>query len=212
MLPISSEVDMDIFGERKFVEIPGDRTHELPPLLVRSTPVKSMDKMMQMAGNILVSEDLLSSMPALDPKLAMEFERRRMDMALNLVDQYQNFMHSWAWGDSILAWIRHCENAFELRPDLRPLLRADVWPHAGRKSFVILLEDKAKEVPVNLEGAVGLRLTFRQPPPIGYFSDQFLFYLNGSLAQSAFQTWAGLSGGPVSDLPPERFHFDVVTM
>ncbi len=203
---------MDILGERKFVEIPGDRTHELPPLLVRSTPVKSMDKMMHMASDILLTEDLISSMPLLDPKLEMEFERRRMDMALNLVDQYQHFMQSWAWGDSILEWIRHCENAFELRSDLRPLLRADVWPHAGRKSFVILLEDKAKEVPVNLEGAVGMRLTFRQPPPIGYFSDQFLFYLNGSLAQSAFQTWAGMSGDPVSDLPPERFRFDVVTM
>jgi hypothetical protein len=205
---------MDIVGERKFVEIPGDRTHELPPLLVRSTPVKRLDKMMHMAEDIISSEEVLSTLPVLDPKLELEFERRRMDLALNLVDQYQTFMHTWAWGDSILEWIRHCESAFETRPDLRPLLKADVWPHAGRKSFVVLLEDK--HVPtadkINLEGAVGLRLTFRQPPPISCFSDQFLFYLNGSLAQSAFQTWSGMNPDPISDLPPERFHFDVVTM
>lgn len=203
---------MEIFGERKFVEIPGDRTHELPPLLVRSTPVKRLDKMMHMANGILLSEDLIAGMPVLDPKLVLEFERRRIDMALNLVDRYQSFMHAWAWGDSILEWIRQCETTFEMRSDLRPLLRADVWPHAGRKSFVVLLEDKAKQPPVNLEGAVGLRLTFRQPPPIGCFSDQFLFYLNGTLAKSAFETWAGMSQDAICDLPPERFHFDVVTM
>ena len=207
---------MDILGERKFVEIPGDRKHELPPLLVRSTPVKRLDRMMHMASDILLSEDVLASMPLLDPRLKLEFERRRMDLALNLVDQYQTFMHSWAWGDSILEWIRQCETTFETRADLRPLLKADVWPHASRKSFVVLHEDKTKDFPlkiaINLEGAVGLRLTFRQPPPISCFSDQFLFYLNNSLAQSAFHTWAGMNPDPVSDLPPERFHFDVVTM
>ncbi|MBZ2183421.1 MAG: hypothetical protein K7J46_01835 [Bryobacter sp.] len=203
---------MDILGERKFVEIPGNRTHELPPLLVRSTPVKRLDKMVSMAEDILSSEDLLSTLPLLDPRIELEFERRRMDLALNLVDQYQTFMHTWAWGDSILEWIKQCETTFESRPDLRPLLKADVWPHAGRKSFVVLLEDKARHLTINPEGALGLRLTFRQPPPISCFSDQFLFYLNGSLAQSAFRTWAGMNPDPVSDLPPERFRFDVVTM
>jgi hypothetical protein len=207
---------MDILGERKFVEVPGDRTHELPPLLVRSTPVKSLDKLVHMAEDIIASEDVLSTLPVLDPKLELEFERRRMDLALNLIDQYQTFMHAWAWGDSILEWIRQCETTFETRSDLRPLLKADVWPHAGRKSFVVLLEDKARTCNtaenINFEGAVGLRLTFRQPPPINCFSDQFLFYLNGSLAQSAFHTWAGMNPDPVSDLPPERFRFDVVTM
>ncbi|MFN7545221.1 MAG: hypothetical protein ACK5TN_20785, partial [Acidobacteriota bacterium] len=156
---------MDILGERKFVEIPGDRTHELPPLLVRSTPVKRLDKMVSMAEDILSSEDLLSTLPLLDPRIELEFERRRMDLALNLVDQYQTFMHTWAWGDSILEWIKQCETTFESRPDLRPLLKADVWPHAGRKSFVVLLEDKARDLTINPEGALGLRLTFRQPPP-----------------------------------------------
>jgi hypothetical protein len=215
-----SEVLMEILGERKFVEIPGDRTHELPPLLVRSTPVKRLDRMMDMASDILQTEDLMSSLPpnlsGPDARLELELERRRMDLALNLVDQYQTFMHIWAWGDSILEWIRQCETTFETRPDLRPLLKADVWPHAGRRSFVVLLEDKARKITdaekIDPENAVGLRLTFRQPPPLGCFSDQFLFYLNGSLARSAFHTWSAMSSGPVSDLPPERFRFDVVTM
>ncbi|MDX2268262.1 MAG: hypothetical protein NW208_09155 [Bryobacter sp.] len=207
---------MEILGERKFVEIPGDRTHELPPLLVRSTPTRRMEKMMSMAGEVLEAGDVLQHPAIPDPALELDYERRRMDLALNLVDQYLHFQHYWAWGDSILEWIRQCEMTFETRPDLRPLLRADLWPHAGRKSFVTLLEDKAKRIPsvegVPLESAVGLRLTFRHFPPLGCFSDQSLMYLNGSLAQSAFATWAKMSGDPVNDLPPERFHFDVVTM
>lgn len=207
---------MDILGERKFVEIPGDRTHELPPLLVRSSPVKRLDKMMHMAKDILDSEDMLSSPPVIDPNLELQLERRRMDLALNLVDQYLTFTHVWAWGDSILEWIRQCETTFETRSDLRPLLKSDVWPRAGRKSFVVLLEDKSRQTHyadgIDLEGAVGLRLTFRQPPPLTCFSDQFLFYLNGSLATSAFSKWSQMSVEPAADFPPERFHFDVVTM
>ena len=87
------------------------------------------------------------------------------------------------------------------------------WPHAGRSSFVTLLADKAVETDgVALEKAVGLRLAFRQRPPIQIFSDQFLFYLNGTLASTAYQTWAHLSPDPVSSLPPERFSFQVVSM
>jgi hypothetical protein len=88
-----------------------------------------------------------------------------------------------------------------------------VWPHAGRSSFVLLLEDKAVSTGgVALEKAVGMRLTFRHPPPLKCFSDQFLIYLNSPVANSAYQTWAGMSRSPVSSLPPERFHFDVVNM
>lgn len=175
-----------------------------------------MEKMMTMASEVLEAGDMIHHPPIPDPALELDYERRRMDLALNLVDQYLTFQHQWAWGDSILEWIRQCEMTFEMRSDLRPLLKADLWPHAGRASFVTLLEDKAKGIPstegVPLEGSVGLRLTFRQPPPLACFSDQFLFYLNGTLAKSAFETWSHLSTGPVSDLPPERFHFDVVTM
>src|SRR3712207_8799655 len=45
-------------------------------------------------------------------------------------------------------------------------------------SFVDLLEDKkVGQDGVDIEKAVGLRLTFRQPPSIEHFSDQFLFFL-----------------------------------
>jgi len=96
---------------------------------------------------------------------------------------------------------------------LRNLLHPNVWPHAGRSSFVTLLTDKAVAIrDVKIENAVGLRLTFRQPPPITVFSDQFLFYLNSSVTSTAYQTWAHMSPDPVSCLPPERFTFEVVNM
>jgi hypothetical protein len=89
----------------------------------------------------------------------------------------------------------------------------DLWPHAARSSFVVLLEDKAVETGgVELEKAVGLRLTFRQPPPLRCFSNQFLLYLNSSVANTAYQTWASMTASPVSSFPPERFHFDVINM
>ena len=98
---------------------------------------------------------------------------------------WTNILHlvtQWQWGDSILEWIRQCEITFGTRLELRNLLRPDVWPHAGRSSFVTLLGDKAvSSEGVELEQAVGLRLTFRQPPPISCFSNQFLFYLNSSV-------------------------------
>ncbi len=102
---------------------------------------------------------------------------------------------------------------FEMRPDLRLLLRADIWPHAGRTSFIHLLRDKDADTGgVTFEKAVGMRLTFRQPPPIQCFSNQFLFYLNSSVASSAYATWAAMNVAPISALPPERFTFQVVNM
>src|SRR5882724_9817349 len=199
---------MEILGDRKFVEVPGSRTHDLPPLLVRMAPdVKRLDKVMGMAHELIEQEDMIPAHP-LDTVVQdgqVEMERRRMDLALNLVDQYLGFVQHWQWGDSILEWIRQCETTFETRIDLRTLLSADLWPHAGRSSFVTLLEDKAVETRgVGIEKAVGLRLTFRQPPPLKCFSNQFLFYLNSTVANSAYSTWAGLSPAPVSALPPER--------
>jgi hypothetical protein len=203
---------MDIVGDRKFVELPGGKTHELPPLLVRTSPkIKRLDRVVNMANDMIDAEDMILSAPieGLDP----EADRRKMDLAINLADQYLRFVTEWQWGDSILEWIRQCEITFGTRMELRNLLRPDVWPHAGRSSFVVLLEDKA--VPsegVELEKAVGLRLTFRQPPPISCFSNQFLFYLNSTLASTAYQTWAHLSPAPLSSLPPERFTFEVIDM
>jgi hypothetical protein len=200
----------DILGDRKFVEVPGSKTHELPPLLVRTLPgVKRLDRVMEMASDLIEQEDMIP----LQPAEALEMERRRMDLAVNLVDQYLHFIQHWRWGDSIVEWIRQCETTFDTRLELRNLLRADLWPHAGRSSFVTLLEDKAvKTGGIAIEKAMGMRLTFRQPPPLKCFSNQFLFYLNATVANSAYQAWANMSPSPVSALPPERFRFDVVDM
>jgi hypothetical protein len=205
---------MDILGDRKFVELPGSRTHELPPLLVRMSPdVKRLDKVMNMAADIIESEEVVPLAPVADPAIDAELDRRKMDLAINLVEHYLAVASWWQWGDSVLEWIRQCETTFETRSDLRPLLRADVWPHAGRSSFVTLLIDKSiKTEGVPLEKAVGVRLTFRHLPPIGCFSNQSLFYLNDKLASTAYETWARMTPDPVSCLPPERFTFDVVNM
>ena len=201
---------MDILGGKQFVEVPGTKTHELPPLLVRMTPgVKRLDKVLDMASALVEQEDMIPP----SAEIPVEFDRRRMDLALNLVDQYLGFVQHWQWGDSILEWIRQCETTFGTRMELRNLLHADVWPHAGRSSFVTLLEDKSVDTNgVAIEKAVGLRLTFREPPPLKCFSDQFLLYLNSPVANSAYQTWSGLTPSPISALPPERFIFDIVNM
>ena len=208
---------METFGDRKFVEVPGSRTHELPPLLVHMSPeVKRLDRVMEMANSLIDSEDMMEP-PEFesgdDAGFQIDLDRRKMDLALNLVDQYLGFRQQWQWGDSILEWIRQCETTFGHRLELRNLLRADLWPHAGRSSFVTLLEDKGiKTDGVEIEKAVGMRLTFRQPPPLKCFSNQFLFYLNSPVATTAYSTWARLSPSPISALPPERFNFDIVNM
>lgn len=200
---------MDILGDRKFLEIPGDKLHELPPLLVhRTLHLQRLDKIMNMAASIVDSEDMLPM-----PEHEAAGQQRKFDLAVNLVEMYQRVLQHWRWGDDILEWIRQCEITFESRIDLRNLLRADLWPHAGRSSFVTLLEDKSVPTDgIDLEKAVGLRLTFRQPPPIGCFSNQFLFYLNDSVGNSAYQAWASKNPAPHSALPPERFQVNVVAM
>jgi hypothetical protein len=205
---------MNIIGDRKFVEVPGGKTHELPPLLVKTIPgVKRLDKMMEIANNIVEQEDMVPSVAA--DSIASEdlVERRKMDLALNLIDQYLGLLTHWHWGDAVIEWIRQCEITFGARAELRTLLRSDIWPHAGRSSFVTLLEDKDVNTEgVQLEKAVGLRLAFRQMPPIRCCSDQFLFYLNNSVAQTAFRTWLNMTPSPISSFPPERFEFEVVNM
>jgi hypothetical protein len=205
---------MDIVGDRKFIEIPGGQILELPPLLVNDHgPRRRLDKVVDMAAKVIENEDLVPSINLDHIATESDVERRKMDMAINLVDLYVNLGRHWNWGNGILEWIRQCEITFETRLELRALLRPDIWPHAGRSSFVKLLEDKSIHPDgVNLEQAVGLRLTYRHLPPLADFSDQFLFYLNGKLADTAYQTWAGLSPNPISSLPPERFHLQVVSM
>jgi hypothetical protein len=193
---------------RAYIQIPGSKTHELPPLLVRSTPENTdLGTVMNMATGLVESEEMLP-----DTEDAPQTERRKYDLALNLTEQYLRLLAHWQWGDSILEWIRQCEITFETEATLRNLLHPDVWPHASRSSFVALLLDKDVHAPVVLENAVGLRLTFRQPPPIDCFSNQFLFYLNSTVAGTAYQTWAHLSYQSPSLLPPERFHFEILDL
>jgi hypothetical protein len=205
---------MEIVGGRQYVEIDGDKTHELPPLLVRTNPgLNRLDQVFALATGIVETDDMVAPPPAEDPAVDRELELRRLDLAVQLVEEYRLLLTHWRWGDSILEWIRQCETTFATRLELRGLLRPDLWPHAGRSSFVALLEDKA--VPdngVDVERAVGLRLTFRQAPPISFFSNQFLFYLQSTVAATAFQKWASLSPSPIASLPPERFRFQVVDM
>lgn len=189
---------------RHYVDIPGAETHELPPLLVRGTPegTEAREAMIEHAGEIVDGEDLL---PDLAPPA------RKLDLALHLADQYCGLLAHWQWGDSILEWIRQCETTFQNESALRHLVQNEIWPRAGRSSFVDLLLEK--EIPtrgVGVEKAVGLRLTFRQPPPISFFSDHFLFFLNTAVAGSAYKTWAHME--KPSFLPPERFHFEVMEM
>jgi hypothetical protein len=206
---------MDILGDRRFLEIPGNKLHELPPLLVRSNPhLKRLDRVMGMATEMVQAEDLLADTALADSaNNDVDVDRRKMDLAINLVDQYISFLTTWYWGDGIVEWIRQCETTFQFTHELQHVLRPDVWPHASRSSFVTLLSDKAvRPDGVDLEKAVGLRLTFRQPPPISCFSNQFLFYLNSSMASTAYSTWSHLAPDPISSLPPERFKFDVFNM
>jgi hypothetical protein len=190
----------------RYIEIPGTVTHELPPLLVHSAaePVPNLDAVMVEAEDMLPDRDASADV----------LEQRKLDLALQLAEQYRGLMSHWFWGDSVLEWIRQCEITFESEGALRKLLHPDVWPHASRASFVTLLREKGVPATrvVALEKAVGLRLTFRQPPPIDCFSSQFLFYLNSTMADSAFQTWSHLVPQKMALLPPERFHFDVLEL
>jgi hypothetical protein len=163
----------------------------------------------ELASVLSEAEDMLGVSDAVEEVL----EQRKFELALQLSEQYKRIMAHWFWGDDILEWIRQCEITFESEAVLRQLLHPDVWPHASRASFVTLLADKRIATRgVTLERAVGLRLTFRQPPPIDCFSNQFLFYLNSTMADTAFQTWSHLIPQAAALLPPERFHFEVLSL
>lgn len=182
--------------------------HELPPLLVHAVADRARgEDAGDLTSVMLEAEDMLAAGDA-GPEV---WEQRKFDLAVQLTERYRGLLSHWLWGDSVLEWIRQCEITFEGEDTLRQLLHPDVWPHASRASFVTLLMDK--HVPthgVALEKAVGLRLTFRQPPPIDCFSNQFLLYLNATVADTAYQTWSHLIPHALALFPPERFHFQVL--
>lgn len=190
---------------RSYIEVPGAGMHELPPLLVHGIPEEaSREEVVERATTMVEVEDMIAE----GPEVLME--HRKLDLALHLTDQYFGLLWHWAWGDSVLEWIRQCEITFAATSALRPLLSGDIWPHAGRSSFVDLLLDKHVPTPgVALDRAVGMRLTFRQPPPIDCCSNQFLFFLNGRLAGAAYEAWARMSPQSAGHFPPNRFHFEI---
>jgi hypothetical protein len=193
--------------DQRYIAIPGSKTHELPPLLVHTAEHGPAESVTDLGSMMKEAEEMLAASGE-DERLQ---EQRKLDLALQLAEHYKALMSHWQWGDSVLEWIRQCEITFECQDGLRNLLHPNVWPHASRASFVTLLREK--EVPtrgVALERAVGLRLTFRQPPPIDCFSNQFLLYLNSTVADSAYQTWSHLVPAQLTLLPPERFHFEVL--
>src|SRR3569832_912024 len=122
--------------DARYIEIPGSKTHELPPLLVHSaterSPVEDLDSVLGEAEDMLAVSDEAPDL----------HEQRRFDLALQLKEQYKGLVAHWLWGDSILEWIRQCEITFECEDTLRKLLHPDVWPHASRASFVTLLMEK----------------------------------------------------------------------
>jgi hypothetical protein len=197
-------------GDRRYIDVPGNGLHELPPLLIHgSQEGMPLSEVVDMAAGIVDAEDILGDLPADESVI----EQRKFDLALNLAERYLGLVAHWQWGDSILEWVRQCEITFEACESLRNLLHPDVWPHAGRSSFVNLLKEKSVPTQgVGVENAVGLRLTFRQPPPIDCFSNQFLFYLNSSVASTAYHTWERLAQDSPSLFPPDRFHFQVLEM
>jgi hypothetical protein len=196
-----------------YIEVPGSLLHELPPLLVRSIPEDaSREDLIERAAAIVDMEDMIADAPP-DARDRYSVDQRKQDLALHLTDQYFGLLSHWAWGDSVLEWIRQCEITFASTSTLRSLLSEDVWPHAARSTFVDLLLDKHVPTPgVAIDKAVGMRLTFRQPPPIDCCSNQFLFFLNGRLAGAAYETWARMSPETTGHLPPNRFHFEIHDM
>ncbi len=194
----------------RYIEIPGAKIHELPPLLLHWAAEHARGEAACDLQSILPeAEDMLAAQDADEG----EIERRKFELALQLAEQYKGLIAHWSWGDSVIEWIKQCEITFESEGVLRKLLHPDVWPHASRASFVALLLEKGIPTQgVGLQRAVGMRLAFRQPPPVDCVSSQFLFYLNSAVSLAAYDTWSHLAPEQASLFPPHRFHFDVLSV
>ena len=105
-------------SEQRYVEIPGSKTHELPPLLLHVATDADTD----LTSVMLEAEDMLASTDA-DTEI---LEQRKLDLALQLTEQYKGLVSHWSWGDSVLEWIRQCEITFESEGVLRKLLHPNV--------------------------------------------------------------------------------------
>src|SRR5881227_1995656 len=176
--------------DTRYIDIPGSKTHELPPLLVHSAtehaPVEDMESVLGEADDMLAVTDASPDV----------LEQRRFELALQLREQYKGLLSHWLWGDSIIEWVRQCEITFEAEDTLRRLLHPDIWPRAGRASFITLLMEKNIHPDgITLDKAVGLRLIFREPSPVRCLSGEFLFLLSPVVADTAYSSWSGLAPG-----------------
>ncbi len=92
-------------SDRTYIQIPGDRTHELPPLLIHPLVnygeaefASRLDEVVDLAGDIVESEDMI--------------RRRRATKTCGLsnasmiwpqlAEKYSGLVAHWQWGDSIL--------------------------------------------------------------------------------------------------------------
>ena len=196
--------------DQRYIEIPGSKTHGLPPLLVHSTEEQEPEEStVELASVMSEAEDMLAA----SDEDQETVEQRKFELALQLAEQYRSW---WRIGSGAMGFWSGFASAKPRSSNentLRQLLHPDVWPHANRASFVTLLADKGVGTPrVELERAVGLRLTFRHPPPIDCVSNQFLFYLNSKIAGTAYRTWSHLVPHEAAAFPPERFHFEVLSI
>src|SRR5579871_5363418 len=86
--------------DERYIEIPGSKTHELPPLLVHSAAEHSGDE---------DEGDLAAVMSEADDMLAASdvdeviLDRRRYDLALQLKEQYKGMLSHWLWVESALS-------------------------------------------------------------------------------------------------------------
>src|SRR6202021_3520996 len=113
--------------DRSYIEVPGASMHELPPLLVRSIPEDAnREDLVQRAAEMIEVEDMIAD-AAPDT-----MSQRKLDLALHLTDQYFGLLSHWAWGDSVLEWIRQCEITFEATSALGNLLTRDLAPPPRR--------------------------------------------------------------------------------
>ena len=195
----------------RYIDIPGSETHELPPLLVHwaAEHAAGQRRLRSRIDDARGGRHAGRRTRGRDRDRAAQIRTRAaIGRAIS-----SGLVAHWSWGDSVLEWIRQCEITFESESVLRKLLHPDVWPHASRASFVALLLEKG--IPthgVALDRAVGMRLAFRQPPPVDCVSSQFLFYLNSAVSRAAYDAWARLAPADSSLFPPHRFHFDVMSV
>src|ERR1700724_3445821 len=109
----------------RYLSIPGSRTHELPPLLVHPAAEHApADSAAELFSVMVEAEDMLGPSDAAEDVL----EQRKLELALQLTEQYKGLLSHWQWGDSVLEWIRQCEITFECADTLRTLLHPDVRP------------------------------------------------------------------------------------